>query len=159
MTIAIIIFGLIMSIGGLVGCLLPIIPGPPLSFLALLILSFAKNWEPFSVGFLIFMGILTALALTLDYAVPVAGSKRFGASKYGIWGSILGMLIGLFVFPPFGLFVGGFSGAIVGELYAGKAGNAAFRAGFGVFLGSLASIAFKLALCGLMLFFFLVEMF
>ena len=157
MTIAIIIFGLLVSVGGLVGCLLPVIPGPPLSFLALLILSFAKNWEPFSVGFLIFMGILTALALTLDYAVPVAGSKKFGASKYGIWGSILGMLIGLFIFPPFGLFVGGFAGAIVGELFAGKAGDDALRAGFGVFLGSLVSTGFKLALCGLMLFFYVVD--
>ena len=130
-----------------------------MSFLALFILSFAKNWEPFSAGFLVFMGILTAAALTLDYAVPVVGSKKFGASKYGVWGSIMGMIIGLFIFPPFGLFVGGFAGAIVGELYAGKAGNVAFRAGIGVFLGSLASIGFKLALCGLMLFFYVVEMF
>jgi len=159
LTIASIILGLILSITGLIGCILPIIPGPPLSFFALLILSYARDWEPFSVTFLIVMGVLTVLALILDYVVPAGWSKKHGASKLGVWGSILGMITGLFLFPPFGLFIGGFVGAMIGELFAGKAGDDALRAGMSVFVGHLVSTGLKMGLCGLMLFFYIKEMF
>jgi uncharacterized protein YqgC (DUF456 family) len=158
MTTAIIIFGLILVIVGLIGCFLPFLPGPPLSFLALIALSFAKNWEPFSATFLIIMGILTVIMLILDYIVGAAGAKKFGASKWGIWGSMLGMIVGLFVFPPFGLFIGGFVGALAGELYVGKSGDEALKAGIGVFVGNLVGIGLKVGLCGVMLFFYVKEM-
>ncbi|MBW1800131.1 MAG: DUF456 domain-containing protein, partial [Deltaproteobacteria bacterium] len=139
-TIAIILIGLVISVAGLVGCIFPIIPGPPLSYIALLVLSFAKDWEPFSATFLIVMACLTGLVLILDYIIPLAGAKRYGASKVSVFCSVVGMVIGLFVFPPFGLFIGGFVGAMAGELYVGKAGKDALRAGWGVFVGNLVSI-------------------
>ncbi|MFH0844093.1 MAG: DUF456 domain-containing protein [Pseudomonadota bacterium] len=159
MTIVIIIFGFILSLAGLVGCIFPIIPGPPLSFLALIILSFAKNWEPFSPAFLIVAGGLTFLVLFLDYIVSAIGAKRHGASRLGVWFSILGMLVGIFFFPPWGMFLGGIVGAVTGEILAGKAGKEALRAGWGVFLGNLMGIGLKLALSGTMLFFYIKEMF
>jgi uncharacterized protein YqgC (DUF456 family) len=105
------------------------------------------------------MGALTALVLILDYIIPVAGAKKFGASKLGIWGSIIGMILGFFIFPPFGLFIGGFIGAIIGELFVGKSGDDALRAGMGVFVGSLVTIGLKMGICGLILFFYVKEMF
>jgi uncharacterized protein YqgC (DUF456 family) len=158
MTTVVILLGLLLSITGLIGCILPIIPGLPLSYVALIILSFAKDWEPFGATFLIVTGLLTALMLLLDYLVPVVGAKKFGASKYGVWGSFIGMIIGLFIFPPFGLIVGGFIGAIAGELLAGKEGDDAIRAGIGVFLGNLFNIGLKLGISGFMLFFYIKEM-
>jgi uncharacterized protein YqgC (DUF456 family) len=149
------VLGLILAVAGLIACIVPVIPGPPLAYASLFILSAARDWGPFSVTFLIIMGILTVLVLVLDYVVPAAGAKKYGATKWGVWGSILGMLIGLFVFPPFGLFIGGFAGAMAGELYAGKGGNEAFRAGLGVFIGNLVSIGIKMGLCGVILFFYL----
>ena len=158
MTTVVILLGLILSISGLIGCILPIIPGLPLSYVALLLLSFAKDWEPFSATFLIIMGAITGLMLFLDYVVPVVGAKKYGASKYGVWGSFIGMIIGIFVFPPFGLIIGGFIGAVVGELLAGKEGDNAVRAGIGVFLGNLFNIGLKLGISGVMLFFYIKEM-
>jgi hypothetical protein len=125
----------------------------------LIILSYAKNWEPFSVTFLIIMGGLTVLGTALDYVVPAAGAKRYGASKLGIWCSIAGLLIGLFAFPPFGMLIGGFVGAVAGELLAGREGGKALRAGWGLFLGNIISIGLKMGLTGIMIFFYVKEMF
>lgn len=159
LTIVIIIFGLILAVSGLIGCVVPIIPGPLLAFISLLFLSYAKNWKPFSTTFLFVMGGLTILVLILDYVVPAGWAKKYGASKFSVFCSVIGMLIGLFVFPPFGLFFGGLIGAVVGELYVRKAGGDALRAGWGVFVGNIISIGLKMALCGVMLFFYIKEMF
>ena len=131
LTTILVVLGLLLVVAGFVGCILPILPGPPLSFIALLLLSFAKDWEPFSVTFFIVMGGLTILVTVLDYLVPAVGAKKYGATKFGIWGSIIGLFVGLFVFPPFGLFLGGFAGAVVGELLAGRGGREPLRAGWG----------------------------
>lgn len=159
MTIAFIILGLLCALIGLAGCILPVIPGPPLSFLALIILSFAKNWEPFSATFLIIMAALTILVTLLDYVVPVFGAKRYGASKLGVWCSVIGMFTGVFFFPPWGMLIGAFVGAMAGELLAGKEGKESLRAAWGVFVGNVVSIGLKLALSGAILFFYVKEMF
>ena len=159
MTIVLTILGLLLALAGFMGCVLPIIPGPPLSFLALIILSFAKNWEPFSPTFLIVMAVVTILVIVLDYVVPASGAKKYGASKLAVWGSIIGMLIGVFFFPPLGIFIGGFIGALAGELLTTKKAKKALRAGWGVFIGIILSTGIKLAFCGIMLFFYIKEMF
>lgn len=159
LTTSLIIFGLILVLAGFVGCILPIVPGPPLGFIALLILSYAKSWESFNVTFWAIMGGLTVLVTILDYLVPAAGAKKYGASKFGVWGSFIGLFVGLFVFPPFGMFVGGFVGAVAGELLAGREGGKALRAGWGVFVGNMVGMGLKLGLCGVMLYFYIKEMF
>ena len=120
-----IILGLLLALVALLGCIVPVIPGPPLSFLALIILSYAKNWEPFSKKFLIIMAVLMMVVTILDYLVPIGGAKKYGASKKGVWGSIIGMIAGGFFFPPWGIFIGGMVGAFAGELLAGKEGRIA----------------------------------
>jgi uncharacterized protein YqgC (DUF456 family) len=134
LTTSIIIVGLILVLAGFVGCILPIVPGPPLGLIALLLLSFAKDWEPFNMTFWLVMGALTVLVTLLDYVVPVAGAKKYGASKWGVWGSLAGLLVGFFVLPPSGMFVGGF-------------------------VGNLFGMGLKLGLCGVMLFFYIKELF
>jgi len=158
-TIALIVLGLLTALMGLAGCILPIIPGPPVSFLALIILSLAKNWEPFGPAFLMIMGGLAVLVTILDYVVPVVGAKKYGASRLGVWCSIIGMLIGVFLFPPFGVFIGGFVGAMVGELLAGKEGRQSLRAAWGAFVGNLVNVGLKLAYCGVIIFYYVREMF
>lgn len=159
MTIALIVLGLLTALMGLAGCILPIIPGPPVSFLALIILSLAKNWQPFGPAFLMIMGGLAVLVTILDYVVPVVGAKKYGASRLGVWCSIIGMLIGVFLFPPFGVFIGGFVGAMVGELLAGKEGRQSLRAAWGAFVGNLVNVGLKLAYCGVIIFYYVREMF
>ncbi|MEJ2067704.1 MAG: DUF456 domain-containing protein [Deltaproteobacteria bacterium] len=159
MTIALVILGLIVALIGFVGCILPVIPGPPVSYAALIILSLAKQWEPFTITFLIIMGALMLAVSLLDYVFPAIGAKRYGASKAGVWFSIIGMLVGIFFIPPWGMFIGAFGGAIVGELLVGKGGKRALKAGWGVFVGNMVSIGFKLAYSGVVIFFYVKEMF
>lgn len=159
MTTMLIILGLLIALIGLVGCIAPVIPGPLLSFLALLILSFAKNWEPFSPIFLIITAILTIVLTILDYVVPAGGAKKYGASKSGVWGSMIGMPLGFFFFPPWGILIGGIAGALVGELTAGKEGSKALRACWGIFVGYMLSTGLKLVFSGILLFFYIKEMF
>lgn len=159
MTTVIIILGLFVALLGLAGCIIPVIPGPPLSFLALILLSFAKNWEPFSSTFLIIMASLTIVVTILDYVVPAGWAKKYGASKSGVWGSMLGMPVGFFFFPPWGILIGGMVGALVGELIAGKEESKALRAGWGIFVGYVLSTGLKLMFSGVLLFFYLKEMF
>ena len=159
MEIALTILGVLCALIGFVGCIFPVIPGPPLSFLALILLSLAKNWEPFTSTFLLIMGGLAVLVTILDYVVPLVGAKKYGASKWGIWISMIGMLIGVLFFPPWGMLFGAFVGALAGELLAGKKGRKSFQAAWGVFVGNVVSIGFKLAYCGAVIFFFVKEMF
>jgi len=127
--------------------------------LALILLSFAKNWEPFSPTFLIVMGGLAVLVTILDYVVPVVGAKKYGASKLGVWISMIGMLIGVLFFPPWGMLIGAFVGALAGELLAGKEGRKSLRAAWGVFVGNVVGVGVKLAYCGAIIFFYVKEMF
>ena len=158
MDILIIVIGLILALAGIIGCILPVIPGPILSFLALILLSLTKSWQIFSPTFLIVMGALTALLMILDYIAPALGAKKYGASKPGLWGSVIGMVIGIFFIPPWGIIVGAFVGALVGELLAGKSGKNALRAGWGILIGNVLAIGLKLAFTTVALFYYIKEM-
>jgi uncharacterized protein YqgC (DUF456 family) len=159
MTIALIIIGLIIALFGLLGCILPIVPGPPLSYAALIILSVAKKWEPFGITFLIIMGVLMLAVSLVDYVFPAIGAKRYGASKAGVWFSVIGMVVGIFFIPPWGMFIGALAGALIGELLMGKGGKMALRAGWGIFVGNMMSTGFKLAYAGVVIFFYVKAMF
>ena len=159
MTTILIIIGFILAIMGLMGCVLPIIPGPILSFLALIVLSFAKDWEPFSTTFLIIMAVLMIFVSTLDYIIPAMGAKKAGASRLGVWLSIIGMVIGIFFFPPWGIFIGAFIGGVAGEMITGREGKDALKVGWGILWGNVIGIGFKLAYASMVIFFFIKEMF
>jgi hypothetical protein len=136
--------GTILTIAGLVGCILPLIPGPPLSYAALLIAHFTLD-EPFTTRFLMVWLILVILVTLLDYYVPIWGTQKFGGSKSGVWGSAVGLIVGLFFFPPLGIVVGPFIGAVAGELLIGKDMQIALKSGLGSFLGFITGTIMKLA--------------
>jgi uncharacterized protein len=150
--------GVIFIISGVLGCVLPVIPGPPLSYIGLLLLHFTEKYQ-FSTRFLIIWAIITTVVYILDYVIPAWGTKKFGGSKRGVWGSIIGLIIGLFFFPPFGIIVGPFVGAVVGELTSGKDSGLALKSGFGSFLGFLTGTLLKLITSGMMTWYFFRELF
>ena len=149
--------GIILLIVGILGCVLPMLPGPPMSYFALLLLHFTKGHQ-FEVKFLVIWAVITTIVVILDYLIPVWGTKKFGGSKQGVWGSVVGLVLGLFVFPPFGIILGPFIGAVIGELVAGKETGAAFKSGFGSFIGFLAGTFVKLIASGLMTWYFVKEL-
>ena len=157
MDILLIVLGALFIISGVLGCVLPIIPGPPLSYIGLLLLHFTERYQ-FSSKFLIIWAIITVVVYVLDYLIPAWGTKKFGGSKRGVFGSIIGLVIGMFFFPPFGIIIGPFIGAVVGELTIGKDSGAALKSGFGSFLGFLAGTLLKLIASGMMTWYFVKEM-
>jgi uncharacterized protein len=156
------VLGIVLLIVGLLGCVLPVIPGPPVSFIGMLVLKFTDFLEPERTDhyndLLWIFAFMAILVTVLDYIVPVWGTRKFGGSKYGTWGAAIGLVIGLF-FAPFGLILGPFLGAVVGELLAGKDDKASLKAGFGSFLGILTGVVLKLIVSSLITFYFLREVF
>ncbi|MEZ4941291.1 MAG: DUF456 domain-containing protein [Saprospiraceae bacterium] len=142
-----IIAGLCLLIG-LIGAVLPM-PGPPLSFAGFLLLH-STRFADFPGSLLWGLGLATLAVTLLDYYVPVWGLKKFGGTRAGVWGSTLGLLVGMFLGPA-GIFIGAFGGGLLGELLAGQDSRTATRAALGSFVGFLLGIGLKLALCGVML--------
>jgi uncharacterized protein YqgC (DUF456 family) len=151
---ALVVLGFLLLAAGIVSCVLPILPGPLISYLALILLSLVRGWDTFSVAVLVVMGALGVAVTVLDNVLPVLTARRWGAGRAGIWGSIIGMIAGMFLLPPFGAVLGTFVGAVVGELIAGKLSGQALQAGWGVFVGTMLSLAVKLAVCGAIAFFY-----
>ena len=148
MSTALVIFAILFLIAGIVGCVLPALPGVPLSYLALVLLRFSDNGDEVSNTMLIVYGLLTVLVTVLDYVIPVWGTKRYGGSKWGVWGSTVGLIAGLFL-GPWGIVIGPFVGAVVFELLGGKPSKDAIRAGWGSFVGLLSGTIVKLIIAGL----------
>lgn len=149
--------GGICIMAGIAGCFLPFLPGPPLSYLGLILLQ-ASPRHPFTAGFLIFFAVAAVLAVLLDYVIPVYGTRRFQGTKYGVWGSAAGLLLGLFFFPPFGILVGPVLGAFAGELIHAHDPAKAVRSAFGSIVGFLAGALIKLILCTVMAYYFVISL-
>lgn len=136
----------ILIIVGLLGCVLPIIPGPPLSFLGILTLHFTKFGEgEYTTNFLIILASVAIAVTVLDFVVPVWGTKKFGGTKAGMWGATIGLIIGMIFLGPLGLIFGPLVGAIIGESIKGANNKDAFKAGLGAFFGFLMGVGLKLA--------------
>jgi len=155
MDIFLLTIGFLFVMLGLIGSFLPVLPGPLTSWLGFLILYFTSI-VPMNYTFL---GITLAIAILiwiLDYIIPAIGTKRFGGSAYGVYGTTIGLLIGLFSPIPFGILLGAFLGAFIGEmLHDKKNTRRAFRASIGSLLGLItsATIKFTVALVYAVLFF------
>ncbi len=140
MEIFLAVAAVLLTLIGIAGCILPGLPGPPINFLALVLV----HWkiEPFSQTTLWIMGILALLVIILDYAIPVWSARLFGATPTGVRWSVYGMLLGL-LFTPIGMMAGLFIGAVLGDLKEGKSPVEALKAGVGSYLGTLAGIVIK----------------
>lgn len=150
--------GIVLVILGLLGCVLPVIPGPPLSFAALLLVHFT-SFGNISTNVLIVTGIAAVVVTILDYVFPVWATKKFGGSKRGVWGATIGLVVGLFLFPPFGIIVGPLIGALLGELTAGQTHNQAIKSALGSFIGFLLGTGLKFAVSGIITYYFVMEAF
>lgn len=121
---------------GILGSIMPIMPGSIFSFIGLVLLYFGKP-DSISIFSLAIFGTIMVILIIADYIAPILGAKFSGASKSGLIGSILGCLVGIVFFPPIGMFIGAFIGAVIGEMADGKKSMSAVKAGVGTLVGSV----------------------
>lgn len=143
MDITLIIIGFVLMFLGIAGAILPVIPGTPVSWIGLLLLHLtsivAIDYWFLGITFIFAIGIYI-----LDYIIPAIGTKRFGGTKAGAWGAIIGLFIGLFIPIPFGILIGSFLGALFGEMVVSNTPfEPALKAAFGSFIGFFASTVLK----------------
>ncbi len=147
MDLLLLIIGFVLIILGVFGSFMPVLPGPSLSWLGLVLL-YLTNAVPTNYWILGITLLITVVISVLDYVIPAKGTKRFGGSSYGIWGTNIGLVIGIFAPIPFGFIIGPFVGALVGELiYDSKNHKRALKAATGSFIGFLASSFMKFVVC------------
>ena len=149
-----VIAGSLLLLAGFIGCLVPVLPGPPVAFIALLAVSAAGSFELYSPALLVVLAVAAAAAALLDSILPVYSSRAAGAGTAGIRGSIVGLIVGTIFFPPFGTILGTFLGALAGELIWRREDSRPLKAALGVFTGTLAAIVLKLAVSGVIAFYF-----
>jgi uncharacterized protein YqgC (DUF456 family) len=140
----------VLVVAGLLGLLLPVLPGAPLLFAGLLVAAWAEDFVYVGAGKLTLLAALALLTYGVDFAATALGAKRFGASKRAVIGAAVGGLVGLFFGLP-GVLLGPFIGAVIGELTAQRGLSDAGRAGVGATLGLIFGVAAKLALAFAML--------
>ena len=140
MEILIIIGIVILLLLGVIGSVIPALPGPPLSYIALLLSHFFINF--LDGDFLLWIGVVVVLVTILDYYLQIYGVKKAGGGKYAIRGSIMGMLLGIFLFPPSGILVGAFVGAYMGAKM--EASKHEVKIAFGALWGFIAGTILKL---------------
>ena len=148
MDVALLILAFLFMLIGIIGCIVPGLPGTPIAYAGLWIAQ-ATDQVDFSWQFLLVWGFVVVIISVLDYVVPAWGTKHYGGTKWGVWGSTIGVFVGLF-FGAIGVILGPLVGAIIGELFSGKHLNQALKAGWGSFIGILFGMIFKLIACGLM---------
>ena len=163
MDILIVVLAVILGAFGLLGCLIPVIPGPPLSYIGLLVLYLWHDKLPAFYGditfaptgkfMLVWLGITVTVTI-IDYIIPVFFTKLTGGSKEAMRCSIAGTIIGMVFFPPFGIILGAFLGAFLGEMIMNnKKLGASLLSGLGAFMGFILGTGIKLATSGMMMYY------
>lgn len=161
MDTVLLIFGILLGIIGIVGSIVPGIPGPPLSFIGVLLMYFRKGLdsggEPMGVTLLLVLLAVTIAVTVLDYVVPAWFTKITGGTKYASRGATIGLIAGL-IFPlPIGMIAASILGAFVGELFfANKDAASSVKSALGAFLGFLAGTGAKLISSAVMLYYIIV---
>ena len=151
------VIALAVMLFGLAGTILPIIPGVPIIFVAIVIHTLLTDFSVISGQTIVVFAVLTAASLLLDWLAGSLGVKKMGGSAAGMIGAFVGMIAGLMI-PGAGLFVfilSAFAGAVVFEMLAGKESKTALKAGLGSFIGFLAGTVIKFAIGVVMIVYFI----
>ncbi len=142
MDLFLILLAFLFLLAGVLGAFIPVMPGPPLSYAGMLLIHFTSI-TAFSSRLLITFGIITLLITLADYLLPIWGTKLGRGTRHGMWGASIGLVIGIFFFPPFGVLIGPLAGAWLAEKVNGKENREAFRSALGSFAGLLLGIVLK----------------
>lgn len=149
----------ILMLIGLIGSILPILPGIPLAWVGLLIYAIGTDFQRISIVTTIVFLVITLVVMAAGYFAPMIGAKKYKASRGGIIGSFLGLIIGIIVFNVWGLILGPFLGALAGELIVKKPPEQAVKSAFGTLVGFIAGTLLQVIVILVMAGFFLSSLF
>ena len=152
MVTVIFIIAFVLLVLGVLGSLIPVLPGPPLSFIGILLIHFFTG-SHFSISFLLTWAFIVILVFLLDYFMQVWGVKKFGGGRKATIGTFFGIFAGL-IFPPIGLLIGPFIGAFIGALLEVQGDNTrAFKVAIGSFIGFVSGTILKLVVSSVLLYY------
>lgn len=149
--ILLIILSFIFVLVGIIGVVMPFLPGVPLAWLGILLFGLVTNFAAISLKNVVVFLILTIAVSALDFLIPLAGASKYKASKEGLWGAALGAILGMVAGGPFGFLLGFISGIILGEVYHGRESHDISRILYGTLMGFLFGGLLKLVLALVML--------
>ena len=138
---------------GLAGCIIPVIPGPPVAFIGIVLLQctpYAVSWTLFAT-----LAVLAIIVTIADFVIPGLSTKKFGGSKSGSIGCFIGTIAGLFIFPPFGIVIMPFLGALAGEYINKTPAPDMFKAALGALIGFITGVVMKITVCTAMIVIFI----
>ncbi|MDR1195184.1 MAG: DUF456 domain-containing protein [Endomicrobium sp.] len=144
--IVLIVLSVLFLTAGFIGCIVPVLPGPPLAIVALVLFKLSAYGTQISWTAVCIFSAAAVITVILDYIVPAWGAKKFGGTAVGVWGAAIGVIAGIF-FLPAGIILGPFLGALAGELIAGKSAKRSLKAAFGTFVGFLFGVGLKIIMC------------
>jgi uncharacterized protein len=130
---------------GIIGTVMPALPGAPVVFVGLLIAAWAEGFQKVGWFTLSVLAVLTLLSFVVEFFASAMGAKRVGASWAALFCAAAGAIVGLFFGLP-GFILGPFVGAVAGEYAARRNWRQASRVGLGTWIGMLLGIAGKLTL-------------
>jgi uncharacterized protein len=145
-------------VAGFAGIVFPALPGTVLIAGGFLVYGLITGFDSLSVWFFVGQGVLIALSFAVDFLATAWGVRRFGGSKAAAWGAALGSLA-VFIIGPLGILIGPLVGAIVGELLMGEQVKQALNSGIGSFLGFIGGVVAKMFLAGIMVAWFIFEIY
>jgi uncharacterized protein YqgC (DUF456 family) len=155
-TIALVL-SIILFIAGLLGTVLPVLPGAILIYGGMLLYGLMTGFATLDTHFFILQALLLVLTFFIDFLASAVGTRGFGGSKQAVLGAIIGTILGLIFFGPLGIVVGPFLGAVVTELLQGRVLNQAIHIGFGTLIGILGGTFLKICAEVLMIIYFFMQ--
>ena len=153
------VISIIFFILGLLGTVLPVLPGAILIYAGMLVYGMMTGFKSMTVNFFLIQALILIIIFLVDFLASLIGTRHFGGSKQAIYGAGIGTLLGLFVMPPVGIFVGPFLGAVIAELLLGKQLQEAIRVGIGSFIGIVGGTLLKLLMEIIMIVYFFIQVY
>jgi len=153
MDILLLILGILAISIGFIGCIIPGLPGPPLSYLGLLLIEWSKFADYNTILLLVLAGLVIFITV-IDYVLPIYMTKKFGGTRWGTWGATIGLILGMIFFGLLGTILGPFIGAFLFELVGGTKSNQALKSAFGSLVGFIFGTGGKLIVSGVITFYF-----
>lgn len=151
------ILTIVLFIVGLVGTILPVLPGPILVYGGMLLYGYMTEFATLDAHFFLLQTLVLVLIFSVDFLASAVGTRRFNGSKQAAWGAIIGTILGLIFLGPLGIVIGPFLGAVMIELLRGIEINQAIRVGFGTLVGILGGTVLKLFAEILMIIYFFMR--